>query len=414
MITRCQASHPFAQANGLRREIIDESDVYIDVHKAIRRLTPAPKARLARRESNADGVADKPAEESGVLDFRDVVQQLPKRWGSVSAQSDAPRLSSSPKTATFMMRRLSAGPDGRPTGAIPVKANLDEMRDHLKHLGPSNPATNPKNTKFRMVKIKGLPSTGGQPGAALTLSPSSAGGDGHEEPEDDDAGDETTPFIQPKLSGKKGVHAVRRSYGGTGMSDAQARLAIPSEDADADTVEPQDGKKNGKEPETVGSEPQTQSHRSELGGLNSHHDSNESLGSLSKSSGVNTSRRRPYVRSGSITENIFETGGVQKIVIQTASSEDEEAETPRSGKPSPPEGSPADASPVAQTKASSTVEARDSDTEEADNEPQSPVEHDGPSSSSNLAHTSSGSGGAGQNVKKKNRRKKRKGSSHRR
>jgi len=32
-------------------EIIDESDVYIDVHKAIRRLTPAPKARVQRRLS---------------------------------------------------------------------------------------------------------------------------------------------------------------------------------------------------------------------------------------------------------------------------------------------------------------------------------------------------------------------------
>ncbi|KAH8904463.1 DUF21-domain-containing protein, partial [Coniochaeta sp. PMI_546] len=137
-------------------EIIDESDVYIDVHKAIRRLTPAPKARLQRRPSDSQ-VAAKLNDTGILIDTSDPSETnaAGRRPGSVTVNSDAHLLSSSPRAATVMMRRSSAGIDGQMVkSTVPIRANLEEMRQHLRHLGPSNPATNPKNTRSTTVKIK--------------------------------------------------------------------------------------------------------------------------------------------------------------------------------------------------------------------------------------------------------------------
>lgn len=76
--------------------------------------------------------------------------------GSLGAQSDSgsgaePR----PRTAIFMRRRSSAGPDGRSDGQpVPVKASLEEMKRELR-LGPANRAGKPINAKKESVfKIK--------------------------------------------------------------------------------------------------------------------------------------------------------------------------------------------------------------------------------------------------------------------
>jgi hypothetical protein len=77
-------------------------------------------------------------------------------------------LSSSPKMTTLMMRRSSTGPDGRMQATtVPVKGNLEELRPHLKHLGPSNRASNPRNTKVTSVKIKPVVLSGAAPASGV-------------------------------------------------------------------------------------------------------------------------------------------------------------------------------------------------------------------------------------------------------
>jgi len=44
------------------------------------------------------------------------------------------------------------GPAGRP--AVAVRSNTVDMKEHLRHLGPSNAANKPRATKFSSVKIK--------------------------------------------------------------------------------------------------------------------------------------------------------------------------------------------------------------------------------------------------------------------
>lgn len=72
-----------------------------------------------------------------------------------SYKSDSGHLERPPKTAVFMKRQHSVGPDGRiGKSPVPVKASLSEMRQQLR-LGPANRAANPlSSTRGSVFKIK--------------------------------------------------------------------------------------------------------------------------------------------------------------------------------------------------------------------------------------------------------------------
>ncbi|CRK12571.1 hypothetical protein BN1723_001831 [Verticillium longisporum] len=327
-------------------EIIDESDVYIDVHKAIRRLTPAPKARPMKKDM--EDVANR-ANENGngkLIDVDDDEEPHDKRIGSLGGQGDVANMSTSPgKTATFLMRRSSAGPDGRMQATtVPVKANLEEIKRQLKHLGPSNRNTNPRDTKSTTVKIKKT-AMGGQvvvQPPAQRSRPASVAGDLIESRllDDEVIEDENTPLIaRPKLTGKGGVHAVRKSYVGAGMSGAQARLAaqeyddlVPLETTQAvpelqmPTIKDEEPRGAGAGTSSNTSPTSTTKPDLTVAVDNGRASSRGSIISANEDGGGGgggvTPRRRTLVRSGSISENIVETSsGVRKIVIQAASSD---------------------------------------------------------------------------------------------
>lgn len=129
-------------------EIIDESDVFVDVHKAIRRLAPAPQNRFPHGRTGTavhDDHYDDDADERTSL--------LPK-----ADASKRPSLANGQQT-TFLMRRKSSNASDATRGTmIPphekVRSGAGDMREHLKHLGPSNAASKPRATKFASVKIK--------------------------------------------------------------------------------------------------------------------------------------------------------------------------------------------------------------------------------------------------------------------
>lgn len=142
----------------LSREIVDESDVYVDVHKAIRRLTPAPRIKCIHPDAAISSTATKRPGDGPIL--VDVVEATLGEAGTTAAMGTAEvRIDNDgpdarPKTAIFMKRRSSAGPDGKPgVGTIPVKASLDEMKQQLR-LGPANRATQPRSMRTNVFKIK--------------------------------------------------------------------------------------------------------------------------------------------------------------------------------------------------------------------------------------------------------------------
>jgi metal transporter CNNM len=115
------------------------------VHKAIRRIAPAPRTRYTKGNT----VVDAPATDDDT-DADERTHLLgPKDSSSQSRKSS---LSGSREATLLLRRRSSTSSDkNRP---LPMRSNTADLRQHLKHLGPSNVASRPKATKYSSVKIK--------------------------------------------------------------------------------------------------------------------------------------------------------------------------------------------------------------------------------------------------------------------
>jgi metal transporter CNNM len=297
------------------REIIDESDVYIDVHKAIRRLAPAP---TYRRAAKGQVVADSDIPKLQSLQGSPVVGADENFKGSstgrqLSLDGKAPGQSpvtfgTSPK-ATFMIRRSSAAADG---GSVTVRGNATDMREHLKHLGPSNLASRPKTTRYNTVKIK--------PGVVKDTKDHRTSV--HEDLvvfEDDSEmysapyGGEGEGLLQSAgRPASDGVLALQQGYGSIDHSPAH-RTSSPlrahkSQQAD---IEGPDKSRATKGPQSPPRRPEL--HESDSGGT---------ISSLRSGHASPAPRKRGTARRGSITENIVDSNGVRKVVLQTTSSSD--------------------------------------------------------------------------------------------
>jgi metal transporter CNNM len=130
-------------------EIIDESDVFVDVHKAIRRIQPVAYYRVPKDDQT-------PATPAKVLDTQQAERAPSIR--KLSGVSDAAVTKS--KAAKLKRRRSSGG-----TESLPFLREDPEFKNHLKHLGPSNLASRPKQTRINTVKIK--PGTSGSDATVL-------------------------------------------------------------------------------------------------------------------------------------------------------------------------------------------------------------------------------------------------------
>ncbi len=281
-----------------------------------------------------------------------------------------------------MMRRNPAGMEGQVLQSpISVRANLDEVRKNLRYLGPSNPATNPKNTRSTTVKIKtGLP---------LPVAPPRTGSAQTEVIErisEDGEGDETTRLLQPRPTGSNtGAPAMRQSYGSADIVNVPTRLSggvQPSTTTEAPLV--------GNEVEDPAPQAATRPSSSDL-----------SLDALKYDRGAMFSDghgsdlsppsliRKTIVRSGSITENIIEAGKYQKVVLETTSSTEED-ELGGSKSPSPTFHRGRSSANVAGAEMSDVGEEEEADGAATEGQPVSERQH--------------------HHNKKKNRRKKRKGS----
>jgi metal transporter CNNM len=275
------------------REIIDESDVFVDVHKAIRRLHPAPRNKVPRSGFYTDGTMSQISEdESGNRTDGELTHHVIRRISSHDYQprtkANSIDLSSSPRT-TFLMRRVSGTSEVMDGNIVSRRANAPEIKEHLKHLGPSNLASHPKSTRYNAVKIKrsttgmatSSPLKSVEQAPAIVRNQTVAGGG---------IGEGTV-----KSAGKDasdGAHAVQVGYG------------------TLERTEPNKSNDSNKRP----SQPERPtSVSSKL--------SASTLGSLRRvQATVSTPILSRGARSGSITENVIETGGIRKVILETTSS----------------------------------------------------------------------------------------------
>lgn len=307
----------FEAITDICREIIDESDVFVDVHKAIRRMAPAPRTRVPKGAVVLDG-ARKPSEAQVVDGETDTEQNGGPRKMSMPEQSDSLR------PATFTLRRRSTGNKGT---SDPVRADDPEFMKHLKHLGPSNAANRPKSTRINTVKIKPGNTSSPQPEIPQTIPeysrPPSQGvlAQASHAPE---GGIGEGLLSSAAGEASDGVHSLAVGYGtmaapsGTSWNsdrtitkntadDAVSPGAQPNQPTFAEVVaENTDGKNDDQ------SRQRSNSH-STIGSLHS-----------GKSRSHSPPKKRHTARSGSISENIIDVNGVKKIVLETTSSSDSE------------------------------------------------------------------------------------------
>lgn len=140
------------------REIIDESDVYVDVHNAVRRKAPAPKVRLPRLPvlGSIDNKSKK-ANEGIIVDADGVGKRTDDAADEQSRgrfPTSVSEYGTSPRGAEST-RGPSSTVGSRTRGAV-KRGSTGDLRDQRRHWGPSNLATKPRQTRYNSVKIKSL------------------------------------------------------------------------------------------------------------------------------------------------------------------------------------------------------------------------------------------------------------------
>ena len=306
-------------------EIIDESDVFIDVHKAIRRLNPAPKSRVPKGEvvtEPDDTIAE--GEETLIDvdgDRKDDPHSAMKRHATsagptAKVNGNNSELATSAGAKDSYRRRSSvANASDKEGGSKPRQMN-PEMREHLKHLGPSNLASRPRTTRYNTVKIKpgaGSLVEGLKDGSSDTPKTGSIAAQG---------GVGAGLVNSAGKDAKDGVLALQAGYG-----------TIPSSSPPG----PKQSRKGG-----LVAKASEETRQARLGADGDarwgsrHHSRASSHSTVDSLDGIKSPRsssNRGAARSGSITENIIEAGGIRKTVLEmTSSSDDPEEGRLRNGK----------------------------------------------------------------------------------
>ena len=306
------------------REIIDESDVFIDVHKAIRRMAPAPRARVPRGKVVTD-VPRKPSEAQAVDSETDAEQN----GKPAPRKTSLPEMPEGHPKPSFLLRRRSSGSKG---AGSPLRSDDPTVMQHLKHLGPSNVATRPKQTRINTVKIKpgqaavtpDIPKTIPEDSQALTEATPTEGvitQDSHA-PE---GGIGEGLLASAGREASDGVHSVAVGYGtmapsGDRMSWRSGRSGM--REHDDEPTSPKGGANEDDENTHL-----LVDNRNENGEANrSRARSVSTIASLRsmRSRSRSPLKKRHTARSGSISENVVDVNGIKKIVLETTSSSDSE------------------------------------------------------------------------------------------
>lgn len=211
----------------------------------------------------------------------------------------------SPPQTTFYLRRSHTYDSSSSSAPIMKRGPTPEIREQLRHLGPSNLASRPRQTRYSAVKIK--------PGSSV--SPSRSGGVGS--PYTRRRASESTSLLDPdvvKSAGKSASDAVRalQSYGGTVLErptplslDETANKAVNTEeDMLWQTLQPSHSlqKTTSNRPRLLNNDALTTSPPS---------------GEISPSSPY---KPRGPARSGSITEQVVDSNGIRKVILHTSES----------------------------------------------------------------------------------------------
>lgn len=291
-------------------EIVDESDVFVDVHRAIRRLQPAPRNRVPHQVVTPDEIISAQTSKAVIGELINIDEDEVLKTSALQKSS----------TNDEVLRQKSA--QRRPSGnsaSVDKKSrlstNMEEAREHAKHLGPSNLASRPKTTRFQSIKIK--------PGAENSILSAAHNPNGRMTPvrqvsefdSDYGHGIGEGQLKSAGLDASDGVQALREDYGtvSTSLDSRRPRSVHKGTQAASPNEE-------GLDENSSLLRPKAQTHASEEG------DTVGDLPDKNRSRSPMTYSVRGPARSGSITENIVDTNGIRKVVLETTSSSDSDGE----------------------------------------------------------------------------------------
>jgi len=302
-------------------EIVDESDVFMDVHKAVRRMQPAPRFRVPKHIT-----ATPPTANGAVADLINISESEP------ISQEDLQRAKvgddAMVKKPADIIRRRSSATNSVAAGG--KRQSTDDIRSHLKNIGPSNRASRPRTTRYNTVKIKPGgpdPSPGNQDGGMPATERQTLERGVSETGSDYQHGMGEAMLRSGGQKASDGVQALqqqqRQGYGSIVNSPNDKRSDSASKGVQADPSEISPANGHDDDANNADGRPANNRTRTE--------DTIGSLKSVSRS-------RSPYyrskgpARSGSITENIVDSNGIRKVVLGTMSSsssndEDENGDT---------------------------------------------------------------------------------------
>ena len=216
--------------------------------------------------------------------------------------------SASPKKALFLRRASSTtGASERSSGQ--KRAPSNSLRDQLRNLGPSNVASRPRQTRYNTVKIK--PGSGGLlKGADLSDTPKS------QLPATSKEG--TALLIDAGKDASDGILSLHARYGGTDQKPPKSpQPQSKGEQTNHRGLETTSQMKNEPDRQRSGSTPRVGSGHTGRSRSNTLERSGSRGGSKSPGS------KRGVARSGSLSENIIDAGGIRKVVLETTSSSDD-------------------------------------------------------------------------------------------
>ena len=286
-------------------------------------MAPAPKARVQKGHivGNPDNAALS-APEDHLMDLTEdnvtIIDSSTKPHVNGDNRSNSPAVFGTSPKATFM-RRGSGGADGN---VIQIRGNVNDMREHLKHLGPSNLASRPKTTRYNTVKIKpGYPTNRTDSRTDSTNYHDSIIEEHYHDLPGAHGGEGEGLLKSAGKEASDGVQAVQQGYGtiNRNLSPTPSKPSKPETvSTDGASLRPPEFQETGHDSPPRSTNDKFKNQRSDR--------SSDTLGSLVSHSNSPTRKKRRSARSGSITENIVEAGGVRKVVLETNSSSGEDGD----------------------------------------------------------------------------------------
>ena len=278
--------------------------MFVDVHKAVRRKTPAPKLRIPRVHVNAGADKVKKADEGLLIEVGEDLKGS-EQGDDQQSRGRYPAGASPRRTESIRDQSSTLSSGNRPPAK---RGSTGDLREQWKHLGPSNLASRPRQTRYNTVKIKTY--TGGGPDSSGPQRRPSEEAPGRQVLIPASGGTEPTLVNSANKESEDGTLSMQAGYGSitSPSSSHQPSTGIENSHANQSSNEPHksSNSKQQKRP------PPSSSKSGDTLTVLQPSQSSRSSGSLVVE-----------VRSGNITENIIEAGGFRKVVLETNSSSDD-------------------------------------------------------------------------------------------